>query len=89
METPLSTTTDIPERLNLAELVSRIERQQEETRKFVAEQHKLTAEAAKLSAEASNLRVTRFVTPVAAVVAAIGALTAAAPVIARWLGGGG
>jgi hypothetical protein len=34
-------------RLELDELVSRIERQQEETRKFVAEQHKLMAEATK------------------------------------------
>jgi hypothetical protein len=34
-------------RLELDELVSRIERQQEETRKFVAEQHKLMAEAKK------------------------------------------
>jgi hypothetical protein len=34
-------------RLDLADLVSRIERQQEETRKFAAEQHKLTAEAKK------------------------------------------
>ena len=36
--------TDYPTRLNLAELVARIERQQEETRKFVSEQHKLMAE---------------------------------------------
>jgi len=34
-------------RLEIDELVSRIERQQEETRKFVAEQHKLMAEAKK------------------------------------------
>jgi hypothetical protein len=34
-------------RLELDELVARIERQQEETRKFVAEQHKLMAEAKK------------------------------------------
>lgn len=44
-------TSDIPidyrDRLDLADLVSRIERQQEETRKFAAEQHKLTAEAKK------------------------------------------
>ena len=77
---PMSTTTaDYADRLNLAEQVARIERSQEETRKFVAEQHKLMAEAA-------NLRVSRFVTPTAAVVAALGALTAAAPVLGRWLG---
>lgn len=94
---------DYPERLNLAEQVARIERSQEETRKFVAEQHKLMAEQSKLLseerklsseqikllAEAGNLRVSRFLTPTAAVVAAIAALTAAAPVLVRWLGGGG
>lgn len=37
--------------LDMAEQVTRIERQQEETRKFVAEQHKLLAEREKLSAE--------------------------------------
>jgi len=98
-----TTTADYPERLNLAEQVARIERSQEETRKFVAEQHKLMAEQSKLlaeerklsseqiklMAEAGNLRVSRFLTPTAAVVAAIAALTAAAPVLVRWLGGGG
>ena len=84
-----ATMTDYPERLNLAEQVARIERSQEETRKFVAEQHKLMAEQGKLLAETMNLRVSRFVTPTAAVVAALGALTAAAPVLARWFGGGG
>ncbi len=43
--------SDIPagyrERLDLDELVARIERQQEVTRKFVAEQHKLMADAKK------------------------------------------
>jgi uncharacterized protein (UPF0335 family) len=33
--------------LDIDELIARIERQQEETRKFVAEQHKLMAEARK------------------------------------------
>ena len=65
--------------LDLQEQIARIDRAQAETREFVAQQNKLAAEA-------SNLRVTRFVTPVAAVVAAAGALTAAAPVIGRWLG---
>jgi hypothetical protein len=37
-----------PAPLEVAEQVARIERMQEETRKFVAEQHKLIAEAAKL-----------------------------------------
>ena len=86
----MSTTfVDYPERLNLAEQVARIECSQEETRKFVAEQHKLMAEQSKLLAEAGNLRVSRFVTPTAAVIAALAALTAAAPVLVRWFGGGG
>lgn len=38
---------DYRDRLDLAELVARIERSQEETRKFVSEQHKLMAEARK------------------------------------------
>ena len=47
--------------------------------------HMFAAGHNKLSASASSLRVTRFVTPVAAVVAALGALTAAGPVLMRWL----
>ena len=46
---------DYPARLNLAELVARIDRQHEETRKFVSEQHKLIAEQHKLNAEADKL----------------------------------
>ena len=84
-----TTMADYPERLNLAEQVARIEHSQEETRKFVAEQHKLMAEQSKLMAVAGNLRVSRFVTPTAAVIAALAALTAATPVLIRWLGGGG
>lgn len=41
------------ERLSLAELVGRIERQQAETRKFVAERDKLQAEALKLDRDRS------------------------------------
>ncbi len=84
-----------PERLKLAEQVARVERSQKGTRKFVAEQNKMLAEERKLSAEqlkllaeAGNLRVRRFLTLTAAVVAAIAALTAATPVLVRWLGGG-
>jgi anti-sigma-K factor RskA len=62
----MSASSEYTERLNLAELVSRIERQQEETRKFVAEQHKLTAEAQKLNRD-------RFWVPVLAVAAALAA----------------
>jgi hypothetical protein len=42
-------------RLELDELVSRIERQQEETRKFTTEQHKLMAEAGKLERDRAVL----------------------------------
>lgn len=45
----------VTDSLNLSDLVARIERNQEETRKFVAEQHKLTEEAAKFAAEARKL----------------------------------
>jgi hypothetical protein len=47
--------TEYTDRLNLAELVARIERQQEEGRKFVAEQHKLMAEREKLAAKRDKL----------------------------------
>ncbi|WP_338664261.1 hypothetical protein VQH23_03655 [Pararoseomonas sp. SCSIO 73927] len=43
----MSAAAEYADRLNFAEQVARIERAQEETRKFVAEQHKLQAEAAK------------------------------------------
>ena len=41
--------------LNIEELVARIQRSQEETRKFVSEQHKLNAEANKFAAEQAKL----------------------------------
>lgn len=78
-----------PDRLDLAELVARVERSQAETRRFVAEQHELMAERGKLLAKAMTPRVSRLVTPTATMVAALGALTAAAPVLARWFGRGG
>jgi len=43
-----TTAADYTDRLNLAELVSRIEKQQAETRKYAEEATKLAAEAAKL-----------------------------------------
>lgn len=55
--------SDYLDRLNLRELVARIERQQEETRKFVAEQHKLMAERDKLAAEARKLDRDRAMAP--------------------------
>lgn len=53
------------EGLNLAEQVARIERAQEETRKFVAEQHKLMAEGNKLNRD-------RWLAPWIAVFALVG-----------------
>ena len=52
----MSVTLDEAAHLDRQEQVARIERAQEETRKFAAEQHKLAAEAAKL-------RVDRFTAP--------------------------
>ena len=85
---------DYPARLNLAELVARIERQQEETRNFVAEQSKLTAETSKcmaeqskLLAETDKLRRDRFLAPALALAATLGAIATLAPTITRALGG--
>ena len=48
--------SDIPiQQLDLREQLARIDRAQEETRKFVAEQHKLDAEAMKLQRDRSFL----------------------------------
>ena len=74
------------DRLNLAELVARIERQQEETRKFVAEQHKLTAEAAKLASEAAKLDRDRNLSPWLAFGAAAGGVVTVATLLLRALG---
>jgi hypothetical protein len=63
--------------LDRNEQVARIERMQEETRKFSAEQHKLAAEAAKL-------RMDRYIAPVLAAAAIGGAIGA---VLVRVFGG--
>jgi hypothetical protein len=65
---------DLRERLDIAELVSRIERQQEETRKFTAEQHKLQAEGNRYNRD-------KWILPLTALLSAIGITLAA--VIAR------
>lgn len=70
---------DYGERLNLADLVARIERQQAETRKFTAEQAKLTTEAAKLRRE-------RFLAPILAAAALGGFIAAAVPAALRGWG---
>ncbi len=62
-----------PDRLNFDELIARIERQQAETREFVAEQHRLAAEAGRPTRD-------RWLAPVIAlafIVAACGARLAA------------
>ena len=51
--------TDKLERLNLDDILARVERQQAETRKFVAEQGKLYAEQQKLAAEQGKLSAER------------------------------
>ncbi len=67
---------DYPTRLNLAELVARIERQQEETRKFVSDQHKLNAEADKLASEARKLDRDLGLAPWQATAIAVGSIAA-------------
>jgi len=67
---------DYPTRLNLAELVARIERQQEENRKFVSEQHKLNAQADKLASEARKLDRDRGLAPWQATAIALGSIAA-------------
>lgn len=51
------------ERINFDDVLARIERQQAETRKFVAEREKLMAEREKLSAEALKLGRDRQLAP--------------------------
>jgi hypothetical protein len=69
--------SDTPaERLSLDEIISRIERQQAETRKFSNESIKLAAETGKLIAEAGKLTRDRWLAPVIAVASIIGAVGA-------------
>jgi hypothetical protein len=56
------TPADGRERLNVDELISRIERQQAETRKFVVEHGKLIADDLKLQRDRSLLPVTTIAT---------------------------
>jgi hypothetical protein len=77
--------TDYPTRLDLAELVARIERQQEETRKFISEQHKLDAEAAKLPVDRYMVPVVAILTLIAAL-GGLGGILAGAQAILRWRG---
>ena len=80
-------TADYSARLNLAEVVARIERAQAETRKFVAEHDKLAAEQSKLMAETLKLRRARFLAPALALAATLGAIATFAPAIVRAIGG--
>ena len=56
--------------------MARIERQQEETRKFVSAQHKLNAEADKLASEARKLDRDRGLGPWQATAIAVGSIAA-------------
>ena len=74
------------ERLNLDDILARVEHQQAETRKFVAEQAKLSAEQQKLVAESLKLGRDRWLAPiitVASLVAAIAATLGAVVAILR------
>lgn len=84
----MSATGDLPyiDRLNLADLVSRIERQNAETHKFVEEGLKLGAEAMKLGAEAAKFNRERVLAPWLASAAVIGGLLGLLTFAARLLG---
>ncbi len=77
------------DRLTLDELISRIERQQAETREFASETLKLAAEAGKLQAEEMKIGRDRLLAPWLAIVGLIGGLLAIASTIARWKGWSG
>jgi hypothetical protein len=77
------------DRLTIDELISRIERQQAETRKFVNEAFKLAAEADKLRAEEKKLGRDRLLAPWLAIIGLIGGIITIASTIARWKGWGG
>jgi hypothetical protein len=79
----------ITDRLTIDEQISRIERQQAETRKFAAEMNKLTAETLKLGAEARKFDRDRFLAPWLAIIGLIGGLIAIASALARLKGWGG
>jgi hypothetical protein len=75
--------------LDYREQVARIERAQEETRKFVAEHHKLIAEEYKLNAEREKLRSEgdkykgdRFMYPISIALGFLGALLGSAMILA-------
>ncbi len=75
--------SDVPadpsDRLDLHEIVARIDRAQAETRKFIAEHDKLAAEAAKFRRE-------RFLAPILAAGALGGFIAAVLPLILRGWG---
>jgi hypothetical protein len=84
--------TDYLDRLNLAELVARIERQQRETHKFIAEHDKLAAEARKFTAEHDKLSAEgrkfdrdRWLAPWLAIAGILGGLATIGVSIARAL----
>jgi tetrahydromethanopterin S-methyltransferase subunit G len=59
--------SEIPEDINIRDILARIDRQQAETQKFVAEQHKLMAEGRKYN---RDLWIVPF-TVIGAIIAAI------------------
>ncbi len=61
--------SEIPDDINIRDILARIDRQQAETQKFVAEQHKLMAEGRKYN---RDLWIVPF-TVIGAIIAAIAA----------------
>jgi len=79
----MSATTEF----DLEEQLARIRRSNEETRKFVAEQHKLMEEASKLTAEAAKLNRDRKLAPLVLLGSLWAALIGAATsLVVRYLG---
>lgn len=76
--------------LDLKEQIARIDRAQEETRKFAEEQHKLAAKARKLNAEAEKIARDRYLAPwvgfAAVAGATAGALGGIAGLVSLFLG---
>lgn len=74
--------SDAPLDLNMRDVLARIDRQQAETQKFVAEQRKLITEADKLTCD----RWLALLVAVASVLAAIGGIVAGAAAVAHLAG---
>lgn len=78
-----------PHDIEMTEIIARIERAQEETRKFSAETRKLMSESGKLEAETQKINRDHRLAPFATVVTVLGALAALALAVHTFLPGTG